>query len=198
VTGASGAGVTTLGRALAGRLAVSHLDTDDFYWLPSDPPYRVKRETPDRLRLLHEALRGAPHGWVLSGSLDGWGDPLVPLFDLVVFLLVPTEVRLARLRARERERYGEAALASGGRLHEASLAFLEWAAAYDGGTHDGRSRARHEAWLARLPCPVVRLEGVRPVDEMVGRILSQTDPPHARAVDETAPHLRDLPESPEN
>ncbi len=36
VTGASESGVTTLGRALAGSLAVPRLDTDDFYQnLPS-------------------------------------------------------------------------------------------------------------------------------------------------------------------
>jgi adenylate kinase family enzyme len=171
VTGASGAGVTTLGCALAGALSVPHLDTDDFYWLPSDPPFRHKREIPERLRLLGEALDRAPGGWTLSGSLDGWGDPLVPRSDLVVFLLVPTEVRLERIRARSRQRYGEAALAPGGRLHEDYLAFLEWAAAYDEGAHGGRSRPRHEAWLAQLPCPVVRLEGVLAIDDMVKESL---------------------------
>lgn len=62
VTGGAGAGVTTLGRALAGRLSVPHFDTDDFYWLPSDPRYRRKREIPERLRLLGEALSRAPGG----------------------------------------------------------------------------------------------------------------------------------------
>jgi hypothetical protein len=108
---------------------------------------------------------------VLSGSLDGWGDPLVPRFDLVVFLLVPTEVRLERIRARSRRRYGDATLEPGGRLHEDYLAFLEWAAAYDAGSQGGRSRPRHEAWLARLPCPVVRLEGVLAIDDMVTESL---------------------------
>ena len=117
VTGASGAGVTTLGRALADRLSVPHFDTDDFYWLPSEPPFQHKRDSPDRLRLLGEALGRTTGGWVLSGSLDGWGDPLTPTFDLVVFLLVPTGERLDRLRRRERQRYGEEALEPGGRLH---------------------------------------------------------------------------------
>ena len=40
ITGASGFGVSTLGGALAARLGCAHLDTDDFYWLPTDPPYR--------------------------------------------------------------------------------------------------------------------------------------------------------------
>jgi adenylate kinase family enzyme len=175
VMGASGSGVTTLGRTLADRLAVAHMDTDDFYWLPSDPPYQCKRPVTDRLRLLHEALKAANGGWALSGSLDGWGDPFVPLFELVVFLLVPTDVRLQRLREREWLRYGQEALAYGGLLYEQHRAFLHWAAAYDDGTQDGRSRPRHEAWLARLPCPILRLEGVLSVEEMVRRILDPED-----------------------
>ena len=27
--------------------------------------------------------------WVLSGSLEGWGDAIIPCFDLVVFLITP-------------------------------------------------------------------------------------------------------------
>jgi adenylate kinase family enzyme len=32
ITGASGAGVTSLGRALADALTISHHDTDDYFW----------------------------------------------------------------------------------------------------------------------------------------------------------------------
>ena len=97
IVGASGSGTTTLGRALAGRLGFTHLDTDDFYWLPGDPPFQHVRERGARQALLGAALAREP-GWVLSGSLCGWGDGFIPLFDLVVFLWIPPEVRMARLR----------------------------------------------------------------------------------------------------
>src|SRR5678809_1323103 len=38
ILGASGSG-TTLGRALAEHLQGSHFDTDDYSWLPTDPPH---------------------------------------------------------------------------------------------------------------------------------------------------------------
>ena len=98
--GASGAGVTTLGRALAETLAIPHHDTDDYFWRPTTPPYREKREVADRLRLMREVFLDRAD-WVLSGSLDGWGTSIVSFFDLVVFLYAPTEVRLRRLRERE-------------------------------------------------------------------------------------------------
>jgi len=36
--------------------------------------------------------------WVLSGSLNGWGDPLISFFELVVFVYVPQEERIKRLK----------------------------------------------------------------------------------------------------
>src|SRR5579872_4003369 len=108
ITGASGSGVSTLGAALSRRLGCTRLDTDDFYWKPTDPPYRESREVGERLALVAAAMDQAPAGWVLSGSLDGWGDPLIPRFGRVVFLEAPTELRLQRLAERERGRYGAA------------------------------------------------------------------------------------------
>jgi adenylate kinase family enzyme len=156
IVGASGAGTTTLGRALARRLTCPHLDTDDYFWLPSQPPFQNIRPTVERRTLLGADLARHP-GWVLSGSLCGWGDGFIPLFDRVVFLWVPPDVRLARLRARERERYG-AAIAPGGAQHAAYERFMTWAAGYDDGLDvPERCRRLHEQWLAALPCPVQRL-----------------------------------------
>jgi adenylate kinase family enzyme len=90
IVGASGAGTTTLGRALAGRFTCPHLDTDDAFWLPSDPPFQRIRDRAERQAVLGAELTRYPH-WVLSGSLCGWGDLFVPLFQRVVFLWVPPD-----------------------------------------------------------------------------------------------------------
>src|SRR5262249_43952405 len=96
-----GEGATTsLGRALSGALALPHHDTDDYLWRPTTPPYRELRAVEDRLRLMSEMFLPRTD-WVLSGGLDGWGDGLVPNFDLVVFLKTPREIQMQRLRARE-------------------------------------------------------------------------------------------------
>lgn len=163
ILGASGSGTTTLGQALASQLGCPHLDTDSFFWLPTDPPFQVKREREERQRLLMKELTCRPQ-WVLSGSLCGWGDLAIPLFTHVVFLWLPTEVRLARLRQREQQRFQEA-VQPGGSLFGAHWRFLEWAAGYDTGDESMRSRQLHETWLAALPCPVVRVERDLPVKE---------------------------------
>ena len=180
ILGASGAGTSTLARAVVRGYALAHVDTDDHYWLPTDPPYSTARAEPARLESLRAALDEAGR-FVLSGSLCGWGDALVPRFELVVFLAVPTAVRLERLRYREVERYGAQAVAPGGVMHENYLEFMEYAAGYEAGGIEMRSRALHERWLATLTCPVVRLEGEESVEERL-RALA----PHLGGLDAEA------------
>ena len=169
VFGASGSGTTTLAALIAARHGHRHLDTDNFFWLPTDPPFREIRPREARVDLLGRALDESP-AWVLSGSLCGWGDPFIPRFDLVVFLSVPTEVRLGRLRGREVQRYGAEAIAPGGRLRDKHVEFIEWAGRYETGPTVERSRAMHETWMAALPRPALRLEGDRPVEEQLRRV----------------------------
>ena len=74
------------------------------------------------------------------------------------------------LKEREQCRYGQEALAPGGAMHDTYLAFMDWAAAYDEGGSDIRSRRRHEQWLAALPCPFIRLEGLLTIEAQLTQI----------------------------
>ena len=56
-------------------------------------------------------------------------------------------------------------------MHDNHDDFVEWAAHYDDGTREGRSRPKHEAWLAQLRCPVIRLDGERPLGALVADVL---------------------------
>lgn len=174
VTGAPGSGVTTLGRALATRLALPHHDTDDYYWCPTDPPYRRMRAPAERLRLMEEIFLPLPD-WVLSGSVVGWGETVAPLFDLVVFITAPIELRLTRLRDREARRFGAEVIGPGGWRHREAEDFFEWAAHYDDGSREGRSRVLHEAWLETLAAPVLRVEGTRATDDLVAQIAGRIE-----------------------
>ncbi len=163
VTGAAGSGTTTLAASMAQVLGFGHVDADDCYWLPSEPPYREKRSPGPRAaalrRSMDEAMRTAP-GVVVSGSVMGWGDDIELGFDRIVFLLVDTATRLQRLVQRERARFGRV-----------DPAFLRWAAAYDAGTEAGRSLSRHRAWLASRRCPVQVLDGHDSVPQRLTQVL---------------------------
>jgi adenylate kinase family enzyme len=169
-----------LGRALADRLRFPHHDTDDFYWYRTWPPFTQKRPVEERLAQMEAALT-VTDDWVLSGSLDGWGDPLIGYFDAVIFLYADSAVRMQRIREREVKRYGEAVM-PGGVMHQSSQEFIAWASGYDSGHLSGRSRKRHEAWLARLPCPVFRLENAQDLDTLIEDAF--------RAVQHLQPSLR--------
>lgn len=99
ITGASGTGTTSLARTLADDWSVPHAETDDYFWEPTVPPYTSKRAALARLELM-EAVFAPRAAWVLSGSIMGWGDPLVERFDGVVFLTLDASIRLERLKAR--------------------------------------------------------------------------------------------------
>jgi hypothetical protein len=104
--------------------------------------------------------------WILSGTLEGWAEEAVREAELIVFLEAPTPLRLERLRQRERARFGDA-LRPGGAMHDTHRDFMAWAAHYDDGTEPGRSRPRHERWLAAIGIPVLRLDSTQPVAALV-------------------------------
>lgn len=91
-----------------------------------------------------------------------WGTELEDCFDLIVFLYVPTEIRIERLRKRELEELGQ--------LDED---FLQWASEYDDGPASGRSLARSRAWLRERNCPVLCIEGEHSVEERCDIVLAQ-------------------------
>ena len=164
ITGASGAGTTTLGRALADKWSVPHADVDDYFWLPTSPPYTDIRPADERLSLMN-AVFVPRHSWILSGSLMGWGDSLIEKLDGVVFLTVDPEIRLERLKRREAARSGvltEPAQRQvprvGGRLDDPNCS--------------GRSRTRHELWLAAVPCPVLRLNSAEAVPRLMEHAMA--------------------------
>lgn len=170
VIGASCSGVSTLGARLAGQFGVPLLDVDDFYWMPTDPPFTTKRPPDDRVRLIKER-QARTGGWVLSGSFVGWGDVLIRDVDLIVFLKTPAAIRLHRLDQREARRHG-ARILPGGDMHEAHLAFRRWASGYDDPSFTGRSLAQHERWLAAQSAPVLRLDGAQATEALARSVTA--------------------------
>ncbi|MFJ7792655.1 adenylate kinase [Pseudomonas sp. NPDC096950] len=168
MTGASCAGVTTLGQNFATLLGVRHVDVDDFFWMPTNPPFTTKRPANERVSLIQQKF--GDESWVLTGSCMGWGDALISHVDLIVFVVTPTPVRLERLAAREKERFGDR-IAPGGDMHGIHVAFREWASQYDNPNFSGRNRAWHEAWLSEQTAPVLRIDGINSAQKMAADVI---------------------------
>lgn len=171
IFGASGSGVTTLGNRLANRLNVSYFDSDDYFWERTEPPYIQRRAPAERNALLLQDL-GKQSNWILGGSVIHWGDNLFLEFSLVVFLHLPHEIRMERLKKREYERYGAIIYTDPLRSKQYET-FLAWAADYD--HHTGianRTLQAHEDWLKRLHYPVLRLAGDLSTEERIKQVLA--------------------------
>ncbi len=95
---------------------------------------------------------------VISGSLGGWGDVLIPCFSLAIRLQIDADIRIERLRKREKEHFGSR-IDIGGDMYENHLEFIEWAKTYDNGDLTVRSKAQHDEWQKQLHCPLVLLDG---------------------------------------
>jgi adenylate kinase family enzyme len=159
ITAASGSGTTTLGRALSRELEVAFFDADDYFWVPTDPPYQQQRDPSARLSLLLADLAKVEQS-VTAGSVIDWGVELEDSFSLIVFLTLQRDLRFARLCEREVARFGRA-----------DPEFLEWAAQYDDGSTDVNSRKGDERWLTKRSCPVLHVEGDISVPERVARVV---------------------------
>lgn len=168
VFGASGSGTSTIGKELASTLGYTHFDIDDYFWAKSDVPFTVKRSRDERMAKLLTDITAA-EAFVMSGSMLDWSEPFEPYFELAVNVETPTGVRLERLEKREYERFGDRIL-EGGNMYEAHRDFIDWAATYDTAGLEKRSKMSHEQWANTLTCAVIKVDGTKPVREIVDEI----------------------------
>jgi adenylate kinase family enzyme len=165
IFGASGSGVTTLGRALSQELRIPYFDSDDYFWKKSDPPFLLRQNAAERNALINDDLK-ANH-WIFGGSSMNWGNEF-PEFDLIVFLWIPADIRIQRLKQREWERYGEVIYTQPERNKQFNE-FIAWAADYDTNTGiSNRTLDAHEKWLlTKRDTPIIELRGDLSVEERV-------------------------------
>lgn len=82
IYGASGSGTSTLGRYLAEQFQYAFLDSDDYFWLPTDPKFTTKRPIEQRVPLIRQDIAAAKTvlsslarssaGGMLSSRISRW------------------------------------------------------------------------------------------------------------------------------
>lgn len=169
VIGASGSGTSTLGRSLASALSLPHFECDDYYHAPCDPPFQSPRSPEQRHRLICQDVL-LTESWILSGGIAGWSPYPQLDFTCVVFLYVPTPVRIERLQRRERERFG-GRIEESGDMHAIHKDFIDWASRYDVGDIEGKTLALHEEHLKKQCCPVLEFRGELPLSDITESVL---------------------------
>ena len=93
-------------------------------------------------------------------------DEMNSAYDLVVYLDVPVDIRMKRIRKRSVDKFGDRVLPSGD-MYEQEEEFFEFASK--------RDPVFIELWLNTLSCRVLYLDGTSSINENVKRITSELD-----------------------
>ena len=182
ILGMNGAGKSTLAHALAKVTGYTEMDVEDFYFPEQrdsrlhalehdtvaetehlgDLPFSVPRSKAEVEKLLFETIP-EDNGFILAGVTLNFKADILSRLNLAVELQTPLETRLQRIEDRERRRFGDRVL-PGGDMYEQQADFRRMVESRD------PSAASQSA--AKLPCPVIRLDGTAPVEENISIILS--------------------------
>ncbi|KQB43623.1 AAA family ATPase [Flavobacterium aquidurense] len=170
IFGASGSGVTTTGKILAQKLNSDYFDSDDYFWKSSKIPFTERYDVEERNNRIKKDLLNSK-SWILGGSVFEWGENVFPDFDLVVFLWLPADLRIERLKKREFERYGNIIHTEPERILKFKK-FIEWAADYDKKSGiANRNFYAHKKWMKSLKYPILKIEGDLSIEERIHMIL---------------------------
>ena len=165
VCGLNGCGKSTLGRALAARLGYHFIDNEDLYFPKTDPdyPFSSPRSDSEVGKLLIDEV--TEHGNFVFAAVRGDnGREILEYYRYAVLIDVPREIRLQRIRNRSYQRFGDRML-PGGDLFEQEEKFFRFAGE--------RPDDYAEVWARSLRCPVIRVDGTRPIEENVNFITEQ-------------------------
>lgn len=169
IFGASGSGTSALGKALSEKLGIPNFDFDDYFWIPTDPPFRQQRDCETKFKMIMEDTKDM-ESFIISGHYAISYEPLDSKLTLAIFLYVPTEIRQKRIHERDIDWFGDRIL-KGGDMYEEHEAFIKWAGNYDMNNDTGRNIVKHRKRIELLKCPVIKIEGDIPIEEVMGIVI---------------------------
>ena len=165
VCGLNGAGKSTVGKALAKKLNFHFIDNEELYFPKTDPHYtyaspRTRKEVE---QILFREIK-AHQDFVFASVKGDYGETIYPFFQYAVLLDVPRDIRLQRVKERSFQKFGSRML-HGGDLYEQEEKFFDLV----------KSRAKNtvEEWVQSLSCPIILVDGTKPIRENVKFIIER-------------------------
>ena len=164
ICGLNGTGKSTLGRMLADRMGYELIDNEDLFFPKADPLYMFSnpRSEEEAVRLLEEKISQNDR-FIFAAVRGNYGDKLIAALDRIILIEVPKQIRSRRVRDRSYQKFGDRIL-PGGDLYDRESKWFSLT--------DSRPESYVTEWLETLDCPVIRIDGTRPVEENVNDLLS--------------------------
>ena len=161
VFGLNGSGKSTLARVLASELDFKYMDIEDYVFIESEIPYTQQLSREEYLYLMRKDIFENKN-FVLSAVKGNFGDEIISLYSLGVFIDVPYEIRIERVKKRMLENFGDR-VKSGGDMYESEMKFLEFV----------KSRLIEDviSWSESVDCPVIKVDGTKTIQENVRIII---------------------------
>ena len=165
ICGLNGCGKSTLGKALADKIGFHFIDNETLYFARSqtNEPYTNPRSQEEVEKLLINEVSEHPD-FVFSAVRGNYGKEIVQMYNFVVVIEAPEEIRSQRVRNRSFQKFGSRMLL-GGDLHAREEAFFQMAAS--------RQNDYVENWLRSVKCPIIRVDGTKPIEENIEYIIHE-------------------------
>ncbi len=165
ICGLNGSGKSTLGKALAEKLDFYFIDNEDLYFPKTDPNYiyASPRDRKEVEKLLFHELN-THENFVFASVKGDYGKNIYPFFRYAVLIDVSKDIRAQRVRNRSFQKFGNRML-TGGDLYEQEERFFDFV--------KSRPENTVEEWIQSLKCPIIRVDGTKPIKENVDFITER-------------------------
>ena len=164
ICGLNGSGKSTLGRALAEKIGFYFIDDENLYFSRSNhnEPYTNPKPRHEVEQLLMNEVKNHPD-FVFAAVKGDYEKDIISMYDYVIMIEVPKSVRSKRVRNRSFKKFGNRMLI-GGDLYNQEEAFFQMV--------ESRQGSYVENWLQTVKCPIIRVDGTKPIDENVEYIIN--------------------------
>lgn len=181
ICGLNGVGKSTFGRALAEKLNFHFIDNEDLYFPKTDPNYMyafprsheeveglLNREIEMHKNFVFASVKGdykiVEEGLMAKAGKFSENSPLSAegyldgeaIKWVVILIEIPRNIRLLRVRNRSFKKFGDR-VSPGGDLWEKEERFFNFV--------ESRSEDTVKKWVRTVGCSVIRLDGMRSVEE---------------------------------
>lgn len=163
IVGGNGSGKTTLGSTLSKALNYKHMDIEDYYFEDAEIPYLRSRTRKEVLQLMEQDTFKYPN-FIISAVNADLGNKINSLYECVIYLKVPLEIRLKRVKQRAYDKFGDRVL-EGGDMYEQEQEFFDSIVM--------KTLKKTDEWVKCIPCPIIYADGAKPIDETVGLLLTK-------------------------
>ncbi len=167
ICGLNGTGKSTLGKVLAKKLHFYFIDNEDLYFPKTDPNYLYNLpRTREEVETLFIREIKEHKNFVFAAVKGDYGEAVSDFFRYAVLIDVPKDIRIQRVRNRSFQKFGNRMLL-GGDLYEREEKFFQLVA----------SRAENIVveWTQCLNCPIIRVDGTKPIEENINLIMEQME-----------------------